>query len=606
MENFNRFLISTLRMEAKIMKRSIFFLIMFTALSMLVSTQAWAVGTVAGTPIENQAYSDYDDANGNALPRVYSNTVTTVVSQVGGLLLEPPTASKTGTAGTDVYYAATVHNEGNGADVYDLSAANDEGWTTTIYQDDNQDGIWDSATETTVITTTGSIAADGQEYVIIVIGIPSTAGTTTVDTSIATLTATSQFDNSVTASSDFTTTALAASLEITKTASPTAPEDGDVITYAITGKNLGTEDALNIVFVDVIPTNTTYVADSMRVGPIGGSYATANVISDASDAPDPGYYNSGSGQVELTWGDEAPYDGTNGGVFYFQVRVDDDVSAGVDISNTGTASYQLVPAGTTYNTQSNESNVTVDSDASVLLDPDRSSSGDPSDEIVYAFTVYNNGNATDVIDLTYTSNSGWTYVFWEDVDLNGIPGTDGDYVLTDTDGDGTIDTGGITQGGSLPVLAVVTIPAGTADGTTETAVVTGTSSLEPGDADGSDIETLTTTVTAPVLSLVKEVSPTGAQPPGTELTYTVTVTNNGTGAATAVVISDLIPTYTTYKADSISAGSTVGTLTSKTDANDGDGARYDSLSEAVIVPDGSSLSLGPGGTYVLRFTVTID
>jgi len=53
------------------MKRSILFLIMFTALSMLVSTQAWAVGTVAGTSIENQAYSDYDDANGNALPRVY-------------------------------------------------------------------------------------------------------------------------------------------------------------------------------------------------------------------------------------------------------------------------------------------------------------------------------------------------------------------------------------------------------------------------------------------------------------------------------------------------------------------------------------------------------
>ncbi|MFC1838221.1 hypothetical protein ACFL1N_01475 [Thermodesulfobacteriota bacterium] len=585
------------------MKRSILFLIMFTALSMLVSTQAWAVGTVAGTLIENQAYSDYDDANGNALPRVYSNTVTTEVSQVGGLLLEPPTASKTGTAGTNVYFAATVHNEGNGTDVYDLSAGNDKSWITTIYQDDNQDGIWDSATETTEITTTGSIAADGQEYVIVVVSVPGVVPPAPDDSSIATLTATSQFDNSITDSSDFTTTALDAALEITKTASPTAPEDGDVITYAITGKNLGSADALNVNFVDVIPANTTYVAESMRVGPVGGSYATAGAQTDASDG-DFGYYNSGSGQVELAWGTEPA--GGAGGVFYFQVRVDDDVSAGTDIANTGTANYQLTVGGTTYNTQSNESNVTVDSDASVLLDPDRSSSGDPSDEIVYAFTVYNNGNATDVIDLTYTSNSGWTYVFWEDVDLNGIPGTDGDSVLTDTDGDGTIDTGGITQGGSLPVLAVVTIPAGTADGTTETAVVTGTSSLEPGDADGSDIETLTTTVTAPVLGLNKAVSPTGPQPPGTELTYTVTVTNNGTGAATAVVISDIIPTYTTYKAGSISAGSTVGTLTSKTDANDGDGARYDSLSGAVIVPDGSSLSLGPGGTYVVRFTVTID
>jgi len=73
----------------------------------------------------------------------------------------------------------------------------------------------------------------------------------------------------------------------------------------------------------------------------------------------------------------------------------------------------------------------------------------------------------------------------------------------------------------------------------------------------------------PVLSLVKTVSPTGNQPPGTTLTYTVTIANSGSGLATTVVISDDIPTNTTYKTGSLKIGGA-----SVTDASDGDGGTF--------------------------------
>jgi uncharacterized repeat protein (TIGR01451 family) len=136
--------------------------------------------------------------------------------------------------------------------------------------------------------------------------------------------------------------------------------------------------------------------------------------------------------------------------------------------------------------------------------------------------------------------------------------------------------------------------------------------------------TLTTTVKAPVLTVNKGITavqapnngavctPTNQSNglpctvvPGSVLTYTVTVTNAGNGNATNVVITDLIPQYTTYKPGSIKTGSSVGSLVARTDASDGDGGRYEN--GAVIAGAAGNLSpLGPGGTWVLEFQVTVN
>ncbi len=52
------------------------------------------------------------------------------------------------------------------------------------------------------------------------------------------------------------------------------------------------------------------------------------------------------------------------------------------------------------------------------------------------------------------------------------------------------------------------------------------------------------------LTALKEVAPTGAVSPGTMLTYTITITNTGTVAATSMTLTDAIPANTTYVAGS--------------------------------------------------------
>ncbi len=599
---------------------AVMLLILFVA-----ATPAMATGTLAGTAISNQAYADYEDANGNTMSRVYSNTVTVTVTQVAGVSTNPATETHNGIAGTNVAYPVSICNDGNGTDTITFTASNASGWTVTLYKDDNDDGIWDS-TETTEVSTTGALAADACFKVITVVAVPVGAASATVSTT--TVTATSTYDGAVSNTSTFTTNVQAASMSLTKTVSTTTPKPGDIITYAITGTNTGTGYAYNVRAIDNIPANTTYVEGSMKAGPVGGTYTAAYTMTDANDAENltytvgsdttiaNAYYDSGNNRVQLDWTQCLPT-----GVFYFQVKVNDNVSSNTTISNSITATYGLLNNGLRpYTETSNSATAIVQTYPGVLLSPDRTGSQDTGGEIVYAFTASNTGNASDTIDLTYNSSSGWTWVLWNDVDGNGIPGTDGDYKLTDTNGDGKIDTDTLAQGASISILAVATVPAGAGNGTVDTSVITGGSSLDP---TVTDIETLITTVKAPVLSVTKAITEiqapgggavctptdtTDGSPctvvPGSVLTYQVAVTNNGTGNATAVVITDMIPTYTTYKTASIKTGSSTSSLTARTDASDGDGGQY--AGGSVIAGGSGNLTLGPSGTWVLEFKVTVN
>lgn len=93
----------------------------FSLLLLLTAGFLMAAGTPAGTEITNVAYGDYDDANGNAMPQVQSNAVTTIVSQIAGVDIIPDqTASNMSHQGSHAY-PMDVINTGNGTDSFDLS-----------------------------------------------------------------------------------------------------------------------------------------------------------------------------------------------------------------------------------------------------------------------------------------------------------------------------------------------------------------------------------------------------------------------------------------------------------------------------------------------------
>ncbi len=563
------------------------------------ASPAAAVGTPEGTVISNQAFADYADANGNPRTRVYSNTVITTVSQVAGVMVMPETDSKEGVVEDRVYHGVAITNTGNGADTIDLALSGDT-WPSVIYLDANGDGIWDEDTETTVVTNTGVIAADATYYVIVVVDVPP--GTDDGDSDSVVLTATSQFDPMVSDSGTYTTIAESAVFQVIKYVvdTPENPIPGDTITYKITGENIGTADSSEILAEDVIPTGTTYVPGSMRVGLITDGYNDATPVTDANDGDemdDIGAYFDGT-KVVYTKGS---FGAGDSGAFFFQVTINAGVLESTDITNHLTAYYKHTGLSTLYTATSNTTSTIVSFLAAVDLDPNRTGTGNPGDEAIYAFTATNTGNGADRINITTNSTGGWTWVIWADVDGDGTPGTDGDYILTDTDSDGIIDTGVLTpNGGSLTLLAVSTIPVGTIDGSVGIMTVTGNSTRDTGVSDSI---TLTTTVTAPVLTISKTVSPEGSQPPGTVLTYTITVTNIGTGTATSIVITDTVPEYTTYVEGSLKTGTSLADLHPRTDSQDGDGASYISASHSVVTDPATR---GPGGIRMLQFQVTID
>lgn len=268
--------------------------------------------------------------------------------------------------------------------------------------------------------------------------------------------------------------------------------------------------------------------------------------------------------------------------------------AGTSIKNKATINYRDA-GGQTFTRDSNEVETVVSQVAALTVDPNNTGSGDAGTTISYAHIVTNGGNGSDTIDLTAVSSNGWTVSLFRDTDNSGTF-TPGDTALTDTDGDNTVDTGSMLADGTFRIIVRIAIPAGTANNTSDVTTVTGRSSFNTAITDNA---TDTTTVNAPNVTVTKSVSPGGNQPPGTVLTYSMVVTNGGAGAASNVVLTDLIPANTTYSLNTITLGG-VG----KTDQGSDDEADYGvTTANTVTVNIGT---LAGSASVTVTFQVTIN
>ena len=569
---------------------------------LLVPAMVQAAGTLAGTQITNQAYATYKDANDNPMTQVYSNTVTTVVSQVAFVELVPNTGNTATTPGSTsgVSFLSQIFNRGNATDTYTFTYTIKAGstFTPTVtfwYDRVNATSHLLDAGDPQVLPVGGvyttPVPAVPEDDVDIFIKAVAPAGVLTGQATIV-LTAVSAFDGTKIAIGEYTMTVAGAVIVATKSVTPAKPAPGETLTYTIVLKNNGTTQATSVIASDPLPLGITYAPGTIKVNNVAKTDANdgdgadfgVNVLNPRAGV----YVNVGTvaagAQVTIA----------------FQATVDMGVDAGTTITNKMSVQYK---DGTTpVRVDSNGLTFFVGGTAGVDLTAGvTAGTGDPGDKVAYPFAVRNTGNAMDLIDLSVSSSQGWTYEFYIDTNGDGVFDA-GDTKLVDTDGDGKIDTGNIPAGSTMNLLAVATIPPGTPDKTTDTSVITGTSDTT---VTTTDQITVTTTTTAPLLTVTKVVTPAGSQPPGTVLVYTVTVKNTGTGAATQVTINDPVPANTTYQAGTLLSGSTEGTLIARTDADDGDGAKYEGGSHTIIV-GGTGFNLGPNATLVVRFSVKID
>ncbi|WP_456476304.1 DUF7925 domain-containing protein [Oceanithermus sp.] len=242
--------------------------------------------------------------------------------------------------------------------------------------------------------------------------------------------------------------------------------------------------------------------------------------------------------------------------------------------------------------------ITVNAVVSLDFTPDRSGTVTSPGTIVYTHTLTNNGNTDAAVTFSVSGSTHptWTYQI----------STDGGSTWYDP-ADASVSSLG--AGASQEIQVRVIVPDGEPIGAVDVATVTATS----GSASASVTDT--TTVVGGDLRLEKQVDKTEAVP-GDTLTYTITASNIGTADLKQVIISDPLPSYTTFESVSASITGFSGTVLYSTDGSTWNTTAPTSLNagEAIYVAvdtDGDNTitdaDLMPAGTSItITFKVTVQ
>ena len=432
---------------------------------------AHAAAPSAGTNISNIASASYTDSNGSN-KTVTSNVVTTTVLQVASFTLIAD-QTKTANANGQVSLSHTLTNTGNGSDTFNVAVANNDTRDNTtdnydfsglnVYLDANKDGVPDSQTPVTNVTL-----AAGESVNLIVQATTASNNVIAGDLGKLTVSAISGFDTSVTAKNvDTVKITNGAVISLLKSASvsnidatSTSPAAREV-EYTLAYQNTGNTTATNVTITDVLPAGLTYVAGSATVN--------GTAVSDTADADG---YNFTSGTATLV----IPAVAANStGVLKFKVQVVQNTPAGII---TNIAEVDPDGPGTEGKTPSNPNDVTVlgvkkgtINDSTTDAFADGQSTATPTPDVITKSTtqgtpvtfgvtagggepivVHNTGNVTEAFNITVNKNALPAGSIVE------LFKSDGVTPLTDTNGDGVVDTGPIASGATYQIISKVTLP----------------------------------------------------------------------------------------------------------------------------------------------------
>jgi uncharacterized repeat protein (TIGR01451 family) len=256
-----------------------------------------------------------------------------------------------------------------------------------------------------------------------------------------------------------------------------------------------------------------------------------------------------------------------------------ETSADTDITNTATVNYNVGSVPQTAIT-SNVATFKVDHKVDLSITSNGPTNTNPGSlDQGLSFTVANEGNYQDTFTLGAVNQAG------DQFDVTGI-----EYYLDNGTtpnvkdaGDTLIPPTGVVvpRDSSVVVLVVSDIPLTATNGQIANVQLTATAAAQTAGADnpnavdrvwadagndGAESVASNYLIQAATLSVVKSAavvsdpvngaSPNAKAIPGAVVQYTITVTNNGAVPAAAVVLTDNIPSNTTYEASSMTLGGT--------------------------------------------------
>jgi uncharacterized repeat protein (TIGR01451 family) len=329
------------------------------------------------------------------------------------------------------------------------------------------------------------------------------------------------------------TVTASADLAVNKTGPATANAGTD-ITYTITLTNNGPSNAASVAFTDVVPANTTFVAESQTTGP-----------TFSCTKPSVG----GTGTVNCTIASLAPGSAT----FSITVHINPG-AAGATLSNTASATTSTTDPNPLNNSSTFPTIVTGSADVSIVKTA--AAAAPTGSSLTYNINVTNNG-PSDAASVTMTDTLPPNTTFVSESQPTGPA-----FICTNppVGGTGTVScsiatlTAGTSATFAIVVQIAVAAPLGPSS---NTAMVT--SSSDPNPANNSSTAVTAIVLATADLTITKTPAP-GPYGTGLPLTYTIVVSNGGPSTATAVIVTDVLPPGTTFQS-ATPAGACSGTTT---------------------------------------------
>ncbi|MBB4108686.1 beta strand repeat-containing protein, partial [Pedobacter zeae] len=287
---------------------------------------------------------------------------------------------------------------------------------------------------------------------------------------------------------------------------------GDPITYTIVVNNTGAGNITNAFIVDNVPPDVQ--VNSWTAVATAGATVTGTTSGSTNSILTKGNINAGTGTITVT---------VNG-----------------IIKQTARAVFTNTVEVTVSDIKQSSVTTSINRSTDIAISKTGPQTISAGENISYAIKVVNNG-PVDASGLTISDvvPAGITNVSWS-ATASGTATINGP-----TTGNGNnISVGADINAGSTNFITILVsgkVPSNTAASTlTNTATVT----LQPGITDfntTNNSSTVNTTVVSSPSLVVQKSGPSTAAS-GTQINYTITISNNGPSDATAVNIADVIPT----------------------------------------------------------------
>lgn len=296
---------------------------------------------------------------------------------------------------------------------------------------------------------------------------------------------------------------------------PTSVTAGQTIAYTISATNNGPDAAVNVFLTDVLPPGTTLSSFLQNTGP---TFSCA--------APAPG----SPGTIQCTI---VTLGGGLSATFSLVLNVNTTFADGGTLTNTATFSSDSGDSNPNNNTSSTSATVTGVTDIAVTKTA--APTADAGANLTYTITVQNLGaNAAASTQLSDTIPAGTTFVSFNQ---NSGP-------AFSCSGTTTIScsNASFASGATATFALVVSLPSNATGSIANTANVS-TTTIDTNS--GNDSSTANTTITQHADLAVTKSGPAVAAV-GTDVAYTITVSNIGPSDASAVTLSDTIPAQTSF------------------------------------------------------------